>query len=225
MVSHRWSQSRALIWIGALLRLKYFNIWMGALIETQAQTCIKSSSSYYWMLPTYESSISFGAHDGSTRQEPSHLSNMETVGRNREIQTYLVRGFPCFVQLRALSRVCKLSLDDIEPNDEDQDKLFTQYTINTVYASYAAAQHRLRQYSQLMTLLQREVDEWAAKVEKASDIMPEYKPVWLLLHGQSWYMLITLPLILAVTPVAIGLAFFHSIRGILTDFICIDSFH
>jgi hypothetical protein len=73
-----------------------------------------------------------------------------------------------------------MSLDEIDLNDEAQDKLFTQYTINTVYASYSAAQHRVHQYTQLLELLRREVDEWDMKVEKASHIMPDYKPVWLL---------------------------------------------
>ncbi|KAG1801444.1 uncharacterized protein HD556DRAFT_1438471 [Suillus plorans] len=92
-------------------------------------------------------------------------NKIQMAGRNRELQTYL------------------MSLDDIDLGDEAQDKLFTQYTINTVYASYSAAQHRVRQYTHLLELLQREVDEWAMKVEKASHIMPDYKPVWLL-HTQ-----------------------------------------
>lgn len=73
-----------------------------------------------------------------------------------------------------------MSLDEIDLHDDAHDKLFTQYTINTVYASYSAAQHRVRQYTLLLDLLRREVEEWALKVEKANNIMPDYKPVWLL---------------------------------------------
>lgn len=85
-----------------------------------------------------------------------------------------------YTESQALTGVRKMSLDDIDLGDEAQDRLFTQYTINTVYASYSAAQHRVRQYTHLLELLRREVDEWAMKVEKASHIMPDYKPVWLL---------------------------------------------
>lgn len=73
-----------------------------------------------------------------------------------------------------------MALDDIESNEDDQDRLFTEYAINTVHASYAAAQSRVRQYTQLLTLLRREEDEWARKVEKANNIMPHYKPKWVL---------------------------------------------
>ncbi|KAG2749339.1 hypothetical protein P692DRAFT_20778631 [Suillus brevipes Sb2] len=68
---------------------------------------------------------------------------------------------------------------DIE-DDEHANELFTRYTIDTVYASYAAALNRVRQYTQLLQILQREADDWASKVEKAKHVMPEYTPVgWL----------------------------------------------
>jgi hypothetical protein len=56
-----------------------------------------------------------------------------------------------FAQPKALSRVCKL-LPDVERNDTTLDK-FTKYTIGTMYASYAAAQHRFCQHTQLLELL------------------------------------------------------------------------
>jgi hypothetical protein len=68
---------------------------------------------------------------------------------------------------------------DIE-NDEQANDLFTRYAIDTVYASFAAADNRVRQYTQLLQILQRERDDWAMKIEKARSVMPEYRPVgWL----------------------------------------------
>lgn len=65
-------------------------------------------------------------------------------------------------------------------SDEQANELFTRYTIDTFYASYATAQNRVRQYTQLLQILQREVDDWASKVEKAKHVMPGYMPVgWL----------------------------------------------
>ncbi|KAG1725746.1 hypothetical protein EDB19DRAFT_1914938 [Suillus lakei] len=110
-------------------------------------------------------------------EEPNPSSKTETAERNRELQD-LIRGSPCFAEPQALSLVCKLS-PDVE--QVEQDKFTnTKYTIDTVYASYTAAQHRFRQYAKLLELLKREENEWAQKVEKASYIMPEYKPLWLL---------------------------------------------
>lgn len=74
-----------------------------------------------------------------------------------------------------------MTLDEVDIEDDEQaNELFTRYTIDTVYASYAAAQNRVRQYTQLLQILQREVDDWASKVEKAKHVMPGYMPVgWL----------------------------------------------
>ncbi|KAG1905075.1 uncharacterized protein F5891DRAFT_976635 [Suillus fuscotomentosus] len=90
--------------------------------------------------------------------EPDCSSKLQMAGHNRELQAHL------------------MSLDDIELNEDDQDRLFTEYTINTVHASYAAAQSRVQQYTQLLTLLRCKEDEWARKVEKAKNILPHYKP-------------------------------------------------
>ncbi|KAG1722973.1 hypothetical protein EDD22DRAFT_854051 [Suillus occidentalis] len=86
---------------------------------------------------------------------------IEAAGHNRQLQADV------------------MSLDEVDM-DPEHNKQFLIYTINVVYASYAAAQHRVRQYSQLLTILKREEDEWAGKVEQTSDMMPEYKPTWLL---------------------------------------------
>jgi hypothetical protein len=71
-----------------------------------------------------------------------------------------------------------MTFDEVEIEEEDHaNELFTRYTIDTVYASHAAAQKRVRQYTQLLHILQREVDDWASKIEKANHVMPGYKPV------------------------------------------------
>lgn len=70
-----------------------------------------------------------------------------------------------------------MSLDGIGMDHDHQDVLFTQYTIDTVIASYLAAKKRTRQYLQLITLLKREEDEWAEKIEQANQLMPEYEPL------------------------------------------------
>lgn len=56
--------------------------------------------------------------------------------------------------------MCKLSLDHCDAElDERDNQLFMQYSVDMVYASYAAAQNRLKQYSQLLHILQRDVEE------------------------------------------------------------------
>jgi hypothetical protein len=73
----------------------------------------------------------------------------------------------------------KMTLDEIDiPADEEQTEIFTRYTIDAVCASYAAARNRVRQYTQLAKIYQREADDWAIKLEKAEYVMPDYKPVW-----------------------------------------------
>ncbi|KAG1767291.1 hypothetical protein EV702DRAFT_1203769 [Suillus placidus] len=90
--------------------------------------------------------------------EPDCSVKLQTAGRNQELQAYL------------------MALDDVDSNEDGQDRLFTEFTINTVHTSYAAVQSRVRQYTQLLTLLRHEEDEWAQKVEKANNILPDYKP-------------------------------------------------
>lgn len=75
-----------------------------------------------------------------------------------------------------------MTLDEIDiQGAEEQTQIFTRHTIDAVYASYATAQHRVRQYTQLAKIYQREADDWAVKIEKASHIMPDYTPAWGLL--------------------------------------------
>ena len=46
-----------------------------------------------------------------------------------------------------------MSLEEVDQEDDEEDRLFrVQYTIDTVYASYAAAEIRVRQYTQLLHL-------------------------------------------------------------------------
>jgi hypothetical protein len=69
-------------------------------------------------------------------------------------------------------------LDGIDLEENDEDRLFTQLSIDTVFASYAAAQKRVRRYTQLLRLLKWEEDLWAQRVEKARYVMPGYKSSW-----------------------------------------------
>jgi hypothetical protein len=73
----------------------------------------------------------------------------------------------------------QMTLDEIDiQGSEELTQMFTRHSIDAVYASYAAAQHRVRQYTQLAKIYQLEADDWAIKIEKATHIMPDYKPVW-----------------------------------------------
>ncbi|KAG2752988.1 hypothetical protein P692DRAFT_20871485 [Suillus brevipes Sb2] len=65
-------------------------------------------------------------------QELDPSSKAELTGHKRERQIFT------------------MSLDGISMDHDYQDVLFTQYTIDTVIASYLAAKKRTRQYLQLM---------------------------------------------------------------------------
>ncbi|KAG1745576.1 hypothetical protein EDD22DRAFT_958490 [Suillus occidentalis] len=78
-----------------------------------------------------------------------------------------------------------MTLDGIEPDEDDEDLLFIQLSVDTVYASYAAAQNRVRQYTQLLTLLKCEEVLWAERVEKAKNVLPEYKSIYRMQHCQA----------------------------------------
>ncbi|KAG1759739.1 hypothetical protein EDD22DRAFT_849044 [Suillus occidentalis] len=71
-----------------------------------------------------------------------------------------------------------MALDGIQMDEDDQDELFIQLSVDTVYASYAAAQNRVWQYTQLLELLKREEILWAERVEKAKYVLPDYKSRW-----------------------------------------------
>jgi hypothetical protein len=49
-----------------------------------------------------------------------------------------------------------MDLDGIDLAEDEEDRLFVQLSVDTVYASYAAAQNRVCQYTQLLMLLKRE---------------------------------------------------------------------
>jgi hypothetical protein len=78
-----------------------------------------------------------------------------------------------------------MALDGIELGEDEQDQLFTQRSVDTVYFSYATAHNHVLQYTQLLTLLKREETLWAKRVEKAEGVMPEYKPAWWMLWWQE----------------------------------------
>lgn len=71
-----------------------------------------------------------------------------------------------------------MALDGIDLEEDEEDRLFTQLTVDTVFASHAAAKKRVRQYTQLLRLLRREEVLWAERVEKARFALPGYKPQW-----------------------------------------------
>ncbi|KIK48244.1 hypothetical protein CY34DRAFT_104073 [Suillus luteus UH-Slu-Lm8-n1] len=76
------------------------------------------------------------------------LSKIICEGRNIEKQMYY------------------LSLDGIEMINNEQDDLFTMYSIDTVHSSYLAAKSRVRQYTQFVVLLKRSEEAWAQKLQE-----------------------------------------------------------
>ncbi|KAG1728215.1 hypothetical protein EDB19DRAFT_1832814 [Suillus lakei] len=103
--------------------------------------------------------------NASKLEDCNPFSKLESAGRTQEMQTFM------------------MSLDGIAMSQDEQDMLFTQYTVDMVISSYLAAQNRVRQYTQLLKLLRHEEDEWAEKVLKASHVMPDYQPLLSLLPG------------------------------------------
>ncbi|KAG2738249.1 hypothetical protein P692DRAFT_20882841 [Suillus brevipes Sb2] len=123
-------------------------------MSVQGLSSSGSSSHSNSSQPSHQATGSLGVHG-----ESSIFSKKETAGRLREMQSYL------------------MTFDEVDIEEDDNaNELFTRYTIDTVYASYAAAQNRVRQYTQLLHILQREADDWASKIEKAKNVMPEYRP-------------------------------------------------
>ncbi|KAG1850823.1 hypothetical protein DFJ58DRAFT_842322 [Suillus subalutaceus] len=91
----------------------------------------------------------------------NNSTNVQNVERKHQLQSYL------------------MDLDGIDLAEDDEDRMFAQLSVDTVYASYAAAQNRVRQYTQLLMLLKREEELWAQRVEKARYVLPEYKSRWM----------------------------------------------
>jgi hypothetical protein len=118
-------------------------------------------------------------------EKPSNCANVENAGRKQELMSYLVPKSPRFTWPQALNRLCQMALDGIELEEDAEDQLFTQRSVDTVYFSYATAHNRVLQYTQLLTLLKREESLWAQRVEKAKGVMPEYKPAWWSLWWQE----------------------------------------
>ncbi|KAG1860357.1 hypothetical protein F4604DRAFT_1930262 [Suillus subluteus] len=63
----------------------------------------------------------------------------------------------------------RVALDGIEVEDDEQDMLL-KCTADTVFANYIAAQHRVRQYTQFLTILKGEEEAWAQRFQKATCI-------------------------------------------------------
>lgn len=67
-------------------------------------------------------------------------------------------------------------LDGINLEYDEEDTLFIKQLIDTVYSNYLASQNRVRQYTNVLTMLKREEDAWAERFKRASSLMPDYKP-------------------------------------------------
>ncbi|KAG1893009.1 uncharacterized protein F5891DRAFT_1196979 [Suillus fuscotomentosus] len=96
--------------------------------------------------------------EGSSNVIPSkheHLLRIIYAGHDLERQMYI------------------LSLDGIDVNDTEQDKLFTMYSIDTVHSSYLAAQSRVRQYTQFVAILQHSECAWAQRIQEMGHGVPE----------------------------------------------------
>jgi hypothetical protein len=64
-----------------------------------------------------------------------------------------------------------LSLNRIDLIDDEQDKLFTMYSIDTVHTSYLAAKSQVRQYTYLVMLLKHAEDSWAQRLQEAGYVV------------------------------------------------------
>ncbi|KAG0691599.1 hypothetical protein DFH29DRAFT_1010676 [Suillus ampliporus] len=58
-------------------------------------------------------------------------------------------------------------------DDDEQDKLFTMYSIDTVHSSYLAAKSQVRQYTQFVALLKCNEDAWAQRCQEAGYVVME----------------------------------------------------
>jgi hypothetical protein len=112
----------------------------------------------------------------SPQELPNNCANTSNADRKQQLPSHLVRGLSSFTYSQALSSLTQMDIDGIDTDDED--RLFIQQCVETVFASYAAAQNRVRQYTQLLTLLKREEALWAERIEKAKYVLPEYKSRW-----------------------------------------------
>jgi hypothetical protein len=126
-----------------------------------------SASTSTLSLPAYEFQRSLNEYGSDTvSSKHDHFSKILYTGHDFERQIYIVRVSNLTIRQRRLS-FCKLSLDGIDTNDDEQDQLFTMYSIDTVHCSYMAAQSRVRQYTQFVALLERIERAWADKVQEA----------------------------------------------------------
>jgi hypothetical protein len=68
-----------------------------------------------------------------------------------------------------------LSLDTVDISDDEQDRLFAMYSVDTVHSSYLASKSRVRLYTQFLALLKRTEDAWAKRLQEAGCVMLEQK--------------------------------------------------
>ncbi|KAG1721912.1 hypothetical protein EDB19DRAFT_1916991 [Suillus lakei] len=112
----------------------------------------KSSSPSY----SFQHSLD-GGSEGSAPPIPNHLLKIMLAGHSLEKQIYIIR----------------MSLDGIDMLNDEQDRLFTMYSIDMVHSSYTAAKNRVHQYIQFVVLLKHDEDAWAQRLQEAGYIVME----------------------------------------------------
>ncbi|KIK31870.1 hypothetical protein CY34DRAFT_19486 [Suillus luteus UH-Slu-Lm8-n1] len=68
-----------------------------------------------------------------------------------------------------------LSLDAVDISDDEQDKLFAMYSIDTVHSSYLASKSRVRLYTQFVSLLKRTEEAWSKRLQETGCVALEQK--------------------------------------------------
>jgi hypothetical protein len=68
-----------------------------------------------------------------------------------------------------------LSLDAIDIGDDEQDRLFAMYSIDTVHSSYMASKSRVRLYTQFLSLLKRTEEVWSKRLQEAGCVALEQR--------------------------------------------------
>jgi hypothetical protein len=119
----------------------------------------------------FECSLNEGSSSNLSAKS-DHLLKIICAGHNFEKRIYIVQGFPYFT-LQSILILCKLSLDTIDTNNDEQDKLFTMYSINTMHSSHLAAKNCIRQYTQFVALLKHDEDAWAQRLQEAGYVVME----------------------------------------------------
>ncbi|KAG1768451.1 hypothetical protein EV702DRAFT_720788 [Suillus placidus] len=110
-----------------------------------------------------------------------HLNYLAAKSRVRQYTQYIVllkRSEEAWAQqLQEVGNaVMRQNFYRVGIEAEDDEEVLLECTADTVLASYIAAQHRVRQYTQFLTILKGEENAWAQSVRRASAVMPDYNP-------------------------------------------------